>query len=66
MANSNLIDNNTVLTFNKIKQIHSTLFPFEKDLKNYHKRALQNAEVLGLDALACGLCALKKMYPLQA
>ena len=46
MANSNLIDNNTVLTFNKIQQIHSTLFPFEKELQNYRKKALQDAQVL--------------------
>ena len=35
MENSNLIDNNTVLTFNKIQQIHSTYFPFDKEVKNY-------------------------------
>ena len=43
MANCNLINNNTVLTFNKIQQIHSPFFPFEKEVENYHKRALQNA-----------------------
>ena len=35
MANSNIIDNNTV-------------FPFEKELQNYRKRALQDAKVLML------------------
>ena len=37
MENSNLIDNNKVLTFNKIQQIHSTYFLFEKDVENYAK-----------------------------
>ena len=39
MENSNLIDNNKVLTFNKIQQIHSTYFLFEKEVENYCKRA---------------------------
>ena len=44
MANSNLIDNNTVLTFNKIQQIHK--FNSENSLQNYRKKALQDAQVL--------------------
>ena len=46
MANSNLIDNNTVLTFNKIQQIHSfpNSIPFEKEVENYRKRALQEQQ----------------------
>ena len=39
---------NTVSTFNKIQQIHSQLFfPFEKEVENFHKRALQDADKNG-------------------